>query len=123
MTAYEKNRLVLNTIQKIAPAATMEDAATLRRAALVIHRWAEHECNGVIQRDEETNIPYYHSSYDGKRYGRTPDREAGAIERIKQTCERLKIYHYIQGDPRGGTLYVSNKPIPDNNYNRAVFVA
>jgi hypothetical protein len=34
------------------------DIAVLVRASQTLHTWAEHECNGVIQRDEKTGEPY-----------------------------------------------------------------
>lgn len=85
---------------------TADEAATLVRASARLHSWAEHECNGVIQRDEKTNVPYWHSSYDGKRIGRAPDAEAGALKRAVKIAESrgFKVYH--QGDPRGCALYL-----------------
>lgn len=85
---------------------TRDEAATLVRASARLHSWAEHECNGVIQRDEKTNVPYWHSSYDGKRIGRAPDAETGALKRAVKIAESrgFKIYH--QGDPRGCALYL-----------------
>lgn len=83
-----------------------EDCETLRRCSMTLHRWAEGECNGVIQRDETTGKPYAHSTYDGRKLYAVADREAGAIKRANQLLERhgLKLYH--QGDPRGAALYV-----------------
>ena len=83
------------------------DALAIRRIAMTLHRWSEHECNGVIRRDEETEIPYWHSTYDGRRIGRAPDREKGAHKRLATIMARypsLAVYH--QGDPRGLTVYV-----------------
>ena len=127
--ASQKNYKVLNALVTVAPDCTYEDAKTLRRAAIAIHTWSEHECNGLIQRDEKTGKPFYYresryvSANDPRCFSPAPDREAGAIKRIAEVCKRLGLHYYIQGDPRGGTLYVDNKPIPDNNYNRAVFIA
>jgi hypothetical protein len=58
-----------------------------------------------------------------QRLGQCPDREAGAERTIKKTCDELGLHYYLQTDPRGGTLYVDNKPIAQDNYNRAVFLA
>lgn len=99
------------------------EAAALRRAAMTLHRWYEHECNGTIPRDEETNKPYWYSVHTGKRLYATSDRERGAQKTIEIICNNNGLYFYLQTDPRGGTLYVDMKPIPDNNYNRALFVA
>lgn len=45
------------------------DAAALVRASATLHMWAEHECNGVIQRDEVTDKPAWYSPHTGKRIG------------------------------------------------------
>ena len=111
---------------KIPVAPTLADAMALRRAALTLHRWYEHECNGTIQRDEVTGKPYWHSTNGpnhGERISLAADRETGAMNTISRICRKLGLYHYLQADPRGGTLYVDVKPIPDNNYSRSTFIA
>jgi hypothetical protein len=106
---------------------------TLLRCQKTLHTWAEHECNGTIQRDDKTGKPYWHFSDEQnfpRHCYRTPDREAGALKRIaailaphapKQytadtcpgrpcgadcdhTSPGLTFYH--QGDPRGCCLYL-----------------
>ena len=84
-----------------------EEAETLRRISMTLHRWAEHECNGSIQRDEETGIPYWYSLGTYQRIGRAPDREAGAIRRLNELmASHPDMRVYIQGDPRGCMVYV-----------------
>lgn len=85
---------------------TGEDAAALVRCSATLRTWAEHECNGVIQRDEETGVPYVYNTFSGKRLSRTSDRETGALKRAAAVAESrgFKIYH--QGDPRGCALYL-----------------
>jgi len=74
---------------------------------MTLHRWAEHECNGTIQRDEETGIPYWYSSYTCRKLGRVPDREAGAMRRLnKLMASHPDMRVYVQGDPRGCMLYL-----------------
>ena len=82
------------------------EARSLLRISRTLHTWAEHECNGTIQRDENTNVPYWHSTYDGKRMGRTSDRETAALQRAASMAAThgFKIYH--QADPRGCALYL-----------------
>jgi hypothetical protein len=94
---------------------TPDEAATLVRASARLHSWAEHECNGAIQRDEKTDIPYWHSTYDGKRMGRAVDAETGALKRVAKIAESrgFKVYH--QTDPRGCALYLY-RPIDLDNY-------
>lgn len=82
------------------------DCRALVRASTTLHSWAEHECNGAIQRDETTNKPYWHSTYDGKRLGPTSDRETGAIKRVEEICARYNLTPYFQTNPRGCALYL-----------------
>ena len=41
-----------------------EHANTLRRINMTLQRWGELECNGDIQRDETTGIPYHPFQHD-----------------------------------------------------------
>jgi hypothetical protein len=125
---------------------------TLLRCQRTLHTWAEHECNGVIQRDEATGKPYWHNAYSGARCYQTPDRETGALKRIAailaphapkqytaETCPGrpcssdcdhkspgLTFYH--QGDPRGCCLYlirpgdVPEGSTVDSCYSRGIAV-
>lgn len=85
---------------------TADEARTLLRASATLHTWAEHECNGVIQRDEETNVPYWYNTHTGKPLSRTSDREAGALKRAKAIAAARGFEVYHQGDPRGCALYL-----------------
>ena len=106
-----------------------EDANTMSRPQLTMQRWAELECGDgndyasfSIERDDETGLPYL-CTYPHKgdmRKCRIADREAGALRRIKEVCERNGLHFFHQGDPRGCALYVSHEPLPDNNYTQGV---
>jgi len=101
-----------------------DDANTLRRAERTLQRWAELACGnerGCIERDETSGIPQWRYADDiGKYYGyRIADKEAGALRRIAEVCERTGLHYFHQTDPRGCALYVSNQPLPDNNYSSA----
>ena len=110
-------------------ALSFDDCNTLRRAELTLQSWSEAECGDgndyaswSIERDEQTGIPYRcRYPHQGKmtKY-RIPDREAGALRRIKEVCARNGLHFYHQGDPRGCALYVSNEPLTDSAYNRGV---
>lgn len=91
-----------------------EESQQLRRIETTLHRWAEAECNGEIQRDEKTGKPYavrgITSPYSGK-YTETrwqvADREAGALKRLKAIlADKPELGAFRQGDPRGCQLYV-----------------
>jgi hypothetical protein len=124
---------------------TLADARILRRAEMTLHRWDEQRCGWstpgpygasfVLVRDEDgDDKPYLEIHPNGganvaqslkTRWERVPDRERGALKRIKAVCEKyaapdgspLKYYH--QSDPRGAALYIS-PPQPgsmnDDNY-------
>lgn len=95
----------------------LEDAYALRRIEMTLHRWAEHECNGTIQRDGENGdgAPrwYYETATGEHRRGHIiADRERGALkrlEKIMQAYPELEAYH--QGDPRGCALYLVPKKL------------
>ncbi len=99
---------------------TRDEAEALRRISMTLHRWAEHECNGAIQRDGENGDgdPFWYNTNTGRKFGRVPDRERGAMKRLERiVSERNKravlpdtsktaIGYYVQGDPRGCALYI-----------------
>jgi len=86
-----------------------DDAWALRRISMTLHRWSELECgtdNGCIERDEETGKTYWLNSMSGRRYP-TPDRETGALKRLKTIMMRYpQLESYVQGDPRGAALFI-----------------
>ena len=123
MTTVKERYEVLQRLDRagIAP----DDADKLRRIALTLHRWHELECgdgNGHIERDEATGTPRYYNDnaryvdpHDPRRAHVIPDREAGALRRLKEIMRRYsrKFRPYVQGDPRGASLYlVRHKDVP-----------
>ena len=106
MTKYKYDAIA--ALQKCG--ISEDDARALRRISMTLRRWYEHECNGTIQRDEGTDKPrhywedsrgVHHKSYV------IPDREAGALRRLKLIMARYpSLDYYLQGDPRGCALYV-----------------
>ncbi len=86
-----------------------DDFKTLRRISMTLKRWFEHECNGVIQRDGDAGdgLPYWYSSQTCRKLYRAPDRERGALRRLEKIMARYpELTHYVQGDPRGCSLYL-----------------
>lgn len=104
-------------------------ANTLRRAEMILHRWAELECGDgnnyqswAIERDEATGKPFMTIyPHDGKtrRYA-VADREAGALRRVAALCKELNLHFYHQTDPRGCALYISTEPLTNSNYSRGI---
>lgn len=106
------------------------DALALRRISMTLHRWHELECgdgndygswcisrghkskDGFIHDDEGAPYLEHHHYGSGKTYttySRLPDRERGAIKRLKALMAKygyIGLSWYIQGDPRGAALYI-----------------
>jgi hypothetical protein len=108
-------RHTFNALQSIG--FTFDECEKLRRISMTLRRWHELECgNGndhaswVIERDEETEIPYmvtHHYSQTKPSRRRVADRETGAKKRLAKILEsKPEISSYIQGDPRGAALYI-----------------
>jgi len=80
----------------------------LKKYERTCHRWAEEECNGTIQQDDDQ--PPHRFGPD--RYG-TPavdqgpieDKEVKAIEQAEEIATELGGLIFHQGDPRGCSLY------------------
>jgi hypothetical protein len=89
---------------------TAEQYERLCRIERTLSRWHEEECNGTIQRDDNTGKPY---RYYPDRYGSPTirssapiaDLEAGAIRRAKAIVQP-HCHVFIQTDPRGCALYL-----------------
>lgn len=108
---------------------SFDEAETLRRAQLTLHRWAELECGDsndyaswAIERDETTGKPFrclYPHQGNPSRLP-TPDREAGALRRVAAVCNAHGLYFYHQTDPRGCALYMSAEPLTETDYTRGI---
>lgn len=130
MTARSETYELMHHVQsRCGISLSFDDANTLRRAQITLHRWAELECGDgndyaswAIERDEQTAVPYmvtYPHAGESRRR-RIADREKGALARIAEVCKRNGLSFYHQGDPRGCALYVSREPIRDHDYTRGV---
>lgn len=87
-------------------------AESLRRIEMTLSKWGEHECNGVIQRegDQGDGKPSWYSPHTGERIGPAPDRERGALKRLKEIMTQYpELVAYHQTDPRGCALYIARK--------------
>ncbi len=122
---------MLSRLQSVGIAR--DDAEALRRVAMTLHRWHELECGtdtGGIERDETTGKTYWYSA-NGMNNRRWPcaDRETGALKRLGKIMVRYPtLSYYVQGDPRGASLYVLRPgDVPegakvDSYYSRGVAV-
>lgn len=89
-----------------------DTADKLRRIEMTLHRWAEAECNGEIQRDGDDGDGkprrYYGPNMD--RSYPIADREAGALKRLAAIMQTLPhLVAYNQTDPRGCAMYLIPK--------------
>ena len=122
-------------------------AHDLRRIAMTLHRWHELECGtdtgffaSCVVRGWKTNGSFEYAD-DGRAYmevhphtGKTryesiPDRETGAKKRLAKIMASYPVLTaYIQGDPRGASLYIlRTDDIPpgasiDSCYSRGIAV-
>ena len=96
---------------------SFDESSSLIRASRTLSRWGEAECNGDIQRDENTGAPWRYFGSEHQHKCATADREAGALRRITAICARAGVSFFHQQDPRGCALYVSREPMTGNNYS------
>lgn len=133
MTAAQDTREVQHDLERIGLTVSFDDAQTLRRAAMTLHRWAELECGDstdhvsfAIERDDETGIPYMcvypHRDDSPPTRQKIADRETGALRRIATVCERIGAHYYHQTDPRGAALRIHTEPMTSSDYTRGVAI-
>ncbi len=109
MTKREARDLFDQENRLVALGISRDDVATLHRISMTLRRWFELECgsnHGCIERDEQTNRPYWHENIYGGRFP-VPDRETGARKRLAAIMAKYPtLTAYVQGDPRGCSLYI-----------------
>ncbi len=75
-----------------------------------LQQWSTEECNGTIQRDEETGKPVRVYTLPSGSYGRTrcfiPDREKGCIRRCEEIAASYGLKFFHQTDPRGCQVHI-----------------
>lgn len=119
-TKHKRTHELLSRLQNLG--FTCDEAFRLKRIESALQRWAERECGDgsgtAIERDEITGKPYVtYERGPGKprgRYGPIPDREQGAIRRLKTIVAARNardtgaspVLAYHQGDCRGCMVYL-----------------
>ena len=130
MTRLKVERLTQQTDTLRALGFTYDEIEALRRISMTLHRWHERECGSdsaclvrgrMVDSEfvyDDDGAPYEeYAGVSGKhRYHRVPDKERGAMRRLKRIIEDRHerfalagnglISSYIQGDPRGAALYI-----------------
>lgn len=88
---------------------TAAEWSALKRCERILHRWAEDECNGVIQYDDDGSARRYWPD----RYGSptvpgqvVPDKSETAMENARKIAAKHGMSVYNQTDPRGCALHV-----------------
>ena len=85
-----------------------EAFAKLCRLERKLQQWAEDECNGVIQWDDDNTPVRYLPDYTGcptRRGYVIPDRESRWLAAAREIAEQCGGHIYHQGDPRSCQLY------------------
>lgn len=86
------------------------DWAILKQCQRTLHKWAEDECNGIIQYDNDGTTPrrYYNDRYDSPTVAGpiVPDKSETAMEKARKIAAKHGLSVYNQTDPRGCALYV-----------------
>jgi len=127
---YQRRTDLYNRLAKLG--FTMEEADKLRRIEKTLHRWAEHECNGMIQRDGDDcqGKPLWvmQNPFDGGMV-KMPiaDRERGALRRLEAIVAAVnkrrsfttklhpdeqvvcELWFYHQTDCRGCSVFIGRK--------------
>lgn len=90
----------------------------LRRDAITLRRMYECECNGCT-REKLPRETW--QQYDAARLIQMEwvEKRIETLEkRIAKNCNTLGLHYYLQGDPRGCSVYVSKSEIPRDDYSR-----
>lgn len=140
MTRKEAVRITHQEDVLVSLGVSRQDAEALRRISMTLSRWAERECNGEVERDENDGKPYHRwetrvlnpqpegPKWNIHRYP-VPDRETGALKRLGDILSKTPgLSYYHQTDPRGAALYilrpgdVPEGEDPGSYYSRGVAV-
>jgi len=116
-------------------------ASELRRISMTLHRWHELECGDTnnyqswcIVRGAKVGGTFEYND-DGRPYMEVhrhdsnkptytlmADRERGALKRLAAIMAHYpNLGAYVQGDPRGASLYIG-AGLTDTNYNQGVAI-
>ena len=82
-------------------------AEALRRISQALTRWCEAECNGEIERSDSGRAERVYYTRTGERLAYAiPDRESGALRRLRAILAGTDWTYFYQTDPRGCALYL-----------------
>lgn len=93
-----------------------KDFRNLRIYGVTLRKYYEYSCNGCTRE----KLPFESwQDYDLQREKQMQwiEMRTDKIESlIDRNCKRLGLHYFLQGDPRGACLYVSNTPIDQQSY-------
>ena len=81
----------------------------LRRKGTALHTLYEYQCNG--EDNNGCGMTQHIKSWERQ--------EDKLYKEIEKYIGALGLHVYFQTDPRGATIYLDDKEIPDNNYTQA----
>src|SRR5437588_11953383 len=83
---------------------------SFRRLGEKIHKINEDQCNG---------FPDFNGNWDEEAEKKAEIQEEQYKKLANDLAEKLNLYIFFQGDPRGATIYLDTHEIQYNNYKRA----
>jgi hypothetical protein len=101
---FQRRQRLTSTLENLG--FSESEVEQLRRISNTLQKWYERECNGDIERDDETGKPYSGESSRGRKWF-VPDLENGAEKRLQKIMSTHPgLSYYLQTDPRGACLYI-----------------
>lgn len=126
MTNYEVDHRL--TVALYEAGISVEHGIALRKISRGLRKWYENECNGLIERSEDTGKPFWRNPFSGLLIPYR-DNESALRKRLDEIMVNYPdIDYYIQADPRGCALYiirpgdVPEGERPESYYTRGIAV-
>lgn len=83
---------------------------TLKKYGKILRSLYEDQCNGFLDNN---------GNWDEKATQEAEKKEKQVTDEIMRYAKELGLCVYLQTDPRGATIYLDTKEIPENSYNNA----
>ena len=107
MTKAEARRRYEQETGLVAMGFSAAQAEALRRISQTLSRWCGAECNGEIERSDSGRAERVYYTRTGERRAyKIPDRESGALRRLRIILAGTDWTYYYQTDPRGCAVYL-----------------
>ena len=106
MTKAEARRRYDQETLLVSMGFSAAQAEVLRKISQTLTRWCEAECNGEIERNSGRAERVYYTRTGERLAYATPDRESGALRRLRAILAGTDWTYFYQTDPRGCALYL-----------------